>query len=190
VSGALQSNLFFDGIQKHFGGTYALRDVSLNIERGEIVALLGENGAGKSTLIKILGGIHKPDEGRVLIDGQAYEHRPGGFGERQSVAFIHQDLGMIEWMTVAENIALALGYSRKAGLISWRSVDAFAQQALDKVGCDIDPTTRVQDLSRTEKSLVAIATFWFWMNRPPRFRRMRSKDCSRRCGRSSSKASG
>jgi len=153
----LQSNLFFDGIQKHFGGTYALRDVSLNIERGEIVALLGENGAGKSTLIKILGGIHKPDEGRVLIDGQAYEHRPGGFGERQSVAFIHQDLGMIEWMTVAENIALALGYSRKAGLISWRSVDAFAQQALDKVGCDIDPTTRVQDLSRTEKSLVAIA---------------------------------
>lgn len=153
----MQSNLFFDGIQKHFGGTYALRDVSLNIERGEIVALLGENGAGKSTLIKILGGIHKPDEGRVLIDGQAYEHRPGGFGERQSVAFIHQDLGMIEWMTVAENIALALGYSRKAGLISWRSVDAFAQQALDKVGCDIDPTTRVQDLSRTEKSLVAIA---------------------------------
>ncbi|WP_377192830.1 sugar ABC transporter ATP-binding protein [Ruegeria meonggei] len=157
MPGTAQNNLFFDGIKKHFGGTYALRDVSLNIERGEIVALLGENGAGKSTLIKILGGIHKADEGRVLIDGESYEHRPGGFGERQSVAFIHQDLGMIEWMTVAENIALALGYSRKNGLINWTTVDEFAQQALDKVGCEFDPTTRVQDLSRTEKSLVAIA---------------------------------
>lgn len=157
MPGTAQNNLFFDGIKKHFGGTYALRDVSLNIERGEIVALLGENGAGKSTLIKILGGIHKADEGRVLIDGHPYEHRPGGFGERQSVAFIHQDLGMIEWMTVAENIALALGYSRKNGLINWKTVDEFAQHALDKVGCEFDPTTRVQDLSRTEKSLVAIA---------------------------------
>lgn len=150
-------NLFFNGINKHFGGTYALRNVSLNIERGEVVALLGENGAGKSTLIKILGGIHRPDEGQVLIDGQPYEHRPGGFGERQSVAFIHQDLGMIEWMTVAENIALALGYARKGGLIRWGEVENFAARALAKVRCDIDPTTRVQDLSRTEKSLVAIA---------------------------------
>lgn len=154
---AAAENLFFDGIQKHFGGTYALRNVSLNIERGEIVALLGENGAGKSTLIKILGGIHTPDGGRVLIDGAPYEHRPGDFGERQSVAFIHQDLGMVEWMTVAENIALALGYSKNFGLIRWKSVEAFAQRALDMVGWDIDPTTRVQDLSRTEKSLVAIA---------------------------------
>lgn len=152
-----QNNLFFDGIKKHFGGTYALRDVSLNVEPGEIVALLGENGAGKSTLIKILGGIHKADEGRVLINGSPYEHRPGGFGERQSVAFIHQDLGMIEWMTVAENMALALGYSRQSGLIRWGKVEDFAREALAKVGCDFDPTTRVQDLSRTEKSLVAIA---------------------------------
>ncbi|CUH77867.1 Ribose import ATP-binding protein RbsA [Tritonibacter multivorans] len=152
-----QNNLFFDGIKKHFGGTYALRDVSLNVEPGEIVALLGENGAGKSTLIKILGGIHKADEGRVLINGTPYEHRPGGFGERQSVAFIHQDLGMIEWMTVAENMALALGYARQSGMIRWGQVEEFARKALAKVGCDFDPTTRVQDLSRTEKSLVAIA---------------------------------
>jgi ribose transport system ATP-binding protein len=157
VLDAAQKNLFFDGIKKQFGGTYALRDVSLNIERGEIVALLGENGAGKSTLIKILGGIHKADEGRVLIDGTPYEHRPGGFGERQSVAFIHQDLGMIEWMTVAENIALALGFARKRKLIDWPEVESFAAKALAKVGCDFDPSTRVQDLSRTEKSLVAIA---------------------------------
>ncbi|MEJ8474085.1 sugar ABC transporter ATP-binding protein [Roseibium algae] len=153
----LQSGLFFDGIDKHFGGTYALKDVSLSVGRGEIVALLGENGAGKSTLIKVLGGIHQPDGGRVLIDGVPYQHRPAGFGERQKVAFIHQDLGLIEWMTVAENISLALGFARKNGLIRWGEVEAFAAEALKKVDCDFDPTMRVEDLSRTEKSLVAIA---------------------------------
>lgn len=154
---SLQSGLFFDGIDKHFGGTYALKDVSLSIARGEIVALLGENGAGKSTLIKVLGGIHTADAGRVLIDGAEYQHRVAGFGERQKVAFIHQDLGLIEWMTVAENIALALGFARRKGLIKWADVERFAQEALAKVECDFEPTTRVEHLSRTEKSLVAIA---------------------------------
>ncbi|MEO9823266.1 MAG: sugar ABC transporter ATP-binding protein [Paracoccaceae bacterium] len=153
----LQSGLFFDGIDKHFGGTYALRDVSLSVGRGEIVALLGENGAGKSTLIKVLGGIHAPDKGRVLIDGTPYQHRPAGFGERQKVAFIHQDLGLIEWMTVAENIALALGFAKKSGMIKWGEVEKFAAAALQKVDCDFEPTERVENLSRTEKSLVAIA---------------------------------
>ncbi|MEM7472093.1 MAG: sugar ABC transporter ATP-binding protein [Pseudomonadota bacterium] len=153
----LQQGLFFDGVDKHFGGTYALKDVSLSVGRGEIVALLGENGAGKSTLIKVLGGIHQPDAGRVMIDGEPYQHRPAGFGDRQKVAFIHQDLGLIEWMTVAENISLALGFSRKNGLIKWADVERFAQEALNKVDCDFDPMTRVEDLSRTEKSLVAIA---------------------------------
>ncbi|WP_299598350.1 sugar ABC transporter ATP-binding protein [uncultured Tateyamaria sp.] len=153
----LQSGLFFDSIDKHFGGTYALKDVSLTVGRGEIVALLGENGAGKSTLIKVLGGIHTADAGRVLIDGEPYQHKPAGFGERQKVAFIHQDLGLIEWMTVAENIGLALGFSRKNGLIRWKDVEHFAVEALLKVDAEFDPTARVEDLTRTEKSLVAIA---------------------------------
>ena len=151
------SGLRFDHIEKHFGGTYALRDVSMDVGRGEIMALLGENGAGKSTLIKILGGIHKADAGEVLIDGEPYEHTPGGFGKRQKVAFIHQDLGLIEWMTVAENIALALGFKQRSGLIQWKEVERFAADALALVDCDFDPTTRVENLSRTEKSLVAIA---------------------------------
>lgn len=153
----LQTGLYFDSIDKHFGGTYALKDVSLSVGRGEIVALLGENGAGKSTLIKVLGGIHSADAGQVLIDGVPYQHRPAGFGERQKVAFIHQDLGLIEWMTVAENIGLALGYAKKRGLINWGDVTRFAEDALRKIDCEFDPTTRVEDLSRTEKSLVAIA---------------------------------
>jgi ribose transport system ATP-binding protein len=149
--------LFFDNVVKSFGGTQALRGVSLHVERGEIVALLGENGAGKSTLIKVLGGIHKADSGRVLIDSRDYSHTPGSINERQKVAFIHQDLGLIEWMTVSENISLAVGFKKRGGLISWKDSEQVAREALALVECDFDPSTRVSSLSRTEKSLVAIA---------------------------------
>ena len=152
-----KEGLFFDRVSKNFGGTQALCDVSLHIERGEIVALLGENGAGKSTLIKILGGLHTADDGSVVIDGAEYIHRAGQETAKGQVAFIHQDLGLIEWMSVAENIALAVGFQRKSGLISWKKSDDIARKALKLVDSDFDPSTRVSSLSRTEKSLVAIA---------------------------------
>ena len=129
----------------------------MNVGRGEIVALLGENGAGKSTLIKILGGIHQPDSGKVVIDRTPYRHTPGSTQVRQAVAFIHQDLGLIEWMSIAENMALATGYQRSAGLIDWNACEANTRKALERVGCDFSPSMRVSRLSRAEKSLVAIA---------------------------------
>ena len=154
----MQENLIqFRSITKRFGGTKALSDVSLDLGKGEILALLGENGAGKSTLIKTLAGIHKADEGDILFKGEPYQHRAPKPNERQKVAFIHQDLGLIEWMTVAENVGLAQGFSLKNRLIDWRATEKRAKAALELVGCDFDPTKRVQDLSRTEKSLVAIA---------------------------------
>ena len=152
-----ESLLRFENITKRFGGTTALRDVSLHLEAGEILALLGENGAGKSTLIKALAGIHKPDAGRILFNGVPYAHSAPKPNEKQRVAFIHQDLGLLEWMTVAENVGLAQGFSRKHGLIDWQATEARAAESLKLVGCDFDPSRRVQDLSRTEKSLVAIA---------------------------------
>jgi ribose transport system ATP-binding protein len=149
--------LTFEHITKRFGGTTALRDVSLHLDAGEVLALLGENGAGKSTLIKSLAGIHTPDDGRILFKGEAYVHRPPKPNEKQRVAFIHQDLGLVEWMSVSENVGLAQGYSMKGPAIDWRSTEARAVAALARVGCDFDPSRRVQSLSRTEKSLVAIA---------------------------------
>jgi ribose transport system ATP-binding protein len=141
------------GICKQFGGTEALRDAGLSVHAGEIVALLGENGAGKSTLIKILAGIYPLDAGRVMFRGQdvtdALRHLP--------IAFIHQDLGLIEWMTVAENICLTLGYPRRGGFVDWNGARARAVRALASLDADIDPDLRIQDLSRTDKSLVAIA---------------------------------
>lgn len=149
--------LTFEHITKRFGGTTALRDVSLHLDNGEVLALLGENGAGKSTLIKSLAGIHTPDEGRILFKGEAYVHRPPRPNEKQRVSFIHQDLGLVEWMSVSENVGLAQGYSMKGPAIDWRNTEARAVAALARVGCEFDPSRRVQSLSRTEKSLVAIA---------------------------------
>ncbi len=154
----MREGLVFDSVVKSFGGTKALGGVDLQVARGEVIALLGENGAGKSTLIKVLGGIHMPDSGQVLIDSALYVHKPGRFNVSQKVAFIHQDLGLIEWMSIAENMALAQGFKRnRFGLIDWQAVNQRATEALAKVGCDFDPTTRISDLGRTEKSLVAIA---------------------------------
>jgi ribose transport system ATP-binding protein len=147
----------FLGVTKRFGGTTALNDVSLDLAAGEILALLGENGAGKSTLIKALAGIHKPDEGRILFNGADYVHSAPKPNVKQRVSFIHQDLGLVEWMSVGENVGLAQGFSRKGRLIDWKGTEARAAQSLKLVGCDFDPSRRVQDLSRTEKSLVAIA---------------------------------
>ncbi|HEY8594672.1 MAG TPA: sugar ABC transporter ATP-binding protein [Devosiaceae bacterium] len=147
----------FEHISKRFGGTRALEDVSFSLQAGEILALLGENGAGKSTLIKILAGIFKPSGGEIRFRSEPYIHRPPKPNTRQPVAFIHQDLGLIEWMTIAENVGLAQGFSLSGGLINWGATEARAARALELVGVDFDPTRRVSDLTRTEKSLVAIA---------------------------------
>src|SRR5262245_12117508 len=99
------------GVSKRFGGTQALDDAGIEVGAGEIVALLGENGAGKTTLIKILAGVHAPESGAITYRGKDVTH-----ARHLPIAFIHQDLGLIEWMTVAENISLMLGFPRRFGL--------------------------------------------------------------------------
>lgn len=142
------------GLSKSFGGTLAVDDVSLAVASGEILALLGQNGAGKSTLIKMLAGVHAPDAGEFRLEGAPYDPRL----EKGRIAFIHQDLGLVDWMTVAENIAMARGYPRRLGMfVDWGKVEADARRALARVAHDIEPGQRVQELGRTEKSLVAIA---------------------------------
>jgi ribose transport system ATP-binding protein len=141
------------GVFKSFGGTEALADVGMTLKAGEILALLGENGAGKSTLIKILAGVYALDAGQVSFRGLDVTHAL----RRLPIAFIHQDLGLIDWMTVAENICMTLGFPRRFGMIDQDAARSRASVALDALGADIDPDTRIQNLSRTEKSLVAIA---------------------------------
>ncbi|MER5209552.1 sugar ABC transporter ATP-binding protein [Streptomyces sp. NPDC002838] len=141
------------GLTKRFGGTLALAGVDLDVHTGSVLALLGPNGAGKSTLIKVLAGVHHADAGQITVDG----HPLGSHAASRSMSFIHQDLGLVEWMTVAENIALSTGYPRRAGLISWRRARERCTDALRIVAGHLDPDATVAQLAPAERSLVAIA---------------------------------
>ncbi len=131
------------GIRKAFGGSQALAGVDLGVRPGEIHALLGENGAGKSTLIQVLAGVTRADAGEVRLLGRA--------------AFVHQDLGLVETMSVAENVALVAGYPRRRGLVSWRRVASQGRRVLEAMGAGIDPEQTVARLGAAERSIAAIA---------------------------------
>ncbi len=141
------------GVSKRFTATLALDAVDLTVRAGEIHALLGQNGAGKSTLIKILAGVYPPSGGSIRWHGRAAVPTT----ERLPIAFIHQDLGLVDGMTVAENVALQTGYPRHRGLIDWRAATDAAARALTAMGSTIDPRTRVAGLSAADRSIVAIA---------------------------------
>ena len=145
--------LQISGLSKRFTGTLALDTVDFDVRRGEVHALLGENGAGKSTLIKVLAGVHRADQGEIRLNG----HLVDPMNEKLPITFIHQDLGLVDTMTVAENIAVIAGYPRKSGLIAWRAAETAAAAALERMGGGVEPTARVGDLPAAEKSIVAIA---------------------------------
>lgn len=140
-------------LDKSFYATHAANNVSFSVNQGEVVALLGENGAGKSTVIKMLAGVYRPDSGDVYMDGQKLSLD----GTSSEIAFVHQTLGLIEWMTVAENIAQTIGYPKKMGLISPSAMNQQAVEVLKIVGGGIDPDARIFNLTRTDRSLLAIA---------------------------------
>jgi ribose transport system ATP-binding protein len=145
--------LEISGLTKRFAGTLALDGVDLALAAGEVHALLGENGAGKSTLIKVLAGVHRADGGTIRLEGRDVDP----VTESLPITFIHQDLGLVDSMTVAENVAILAGYPRQGGLISWRRARAAAAEALGRMGGGIDPGARVGRLPAAEKSIVAIA---------------------------------
>jgi ribose transport system ATP-binding protein len=152
--GSVEPVVSFRGVSKRFGATLAVDNVDLDVAQGEIHALLGANGAGKSTLIKLLAGIYQPDAGEIYLNGRPL-NRLGS--DRSPIAFIHQDLGLFGWTTVAENIALVRGYPKRARLIDWARTSEEAGKALRILGSDIAPDTQLSALSQTEKAIVAIA---------------------------------
>jgi ribose transport system ATP-binding protein len=145
--------LEISGLTKWFTGTLALDHVDFDVRRGEIHALLGQNGAGKSTLIKILAGVYPPASGEIRFNDVPVSPA----SQKLPVNFIHQDLGLVDSMTVAENVAVFAGYQRRGGLINWRATAQAATRALTLMDSDIDPGARVATLRSAEKSIVAIA---------------------------------
>src|SRR5690242_18840507 len=140
-------------LAKRFGGPLALDDVDFALRREEVHALLGENGAGKSTLIKILAGVHRADVGEIRFEGRPVDPA----SQKLPITFIHQDLGLVDTMTVAENVAVLAGYPRRLGLIDWRAVAAASLDALRLMDSHLDPKMLVAGLTAAEKSIGAIA---------------------------------
>jgi ribose transport system ATP-binding protein len=145
--------LSVESISKSYPGTQALDGASFTVKRGEIHALAGQNGAGKSTFIRILAGVEGADTGSIHFAGRVARPQDRSL----PINFIHQDLGLVEAMTVAENLALSTGYPRRSGLIDWGELDRKTRKALAVVGCNVDPRQVVGELTTAERSVVALA---------------------------------
>ena len=144
------------GMKKSFGANYVLKGVDFALEKGSIHALLGENGAGKSTLMNILGDVIPKDEGQIIIDGKDIETSGGSRLIHENIAFIHQELSLINDLNIFEN--LYLGKELKKGvLLDKKTMCQKTKEILDRIGVDIDPYTLVSELNPSYKQISEIA---------------------------------
>lgn len=152
-----QPALRLENIVKTFPGVRALDGVSFEVLPGEVHALMGENGAGKSTLMKVLGGVYQPDEGRIIVGGQAVVMTSPLQAKSKGIVFIHQELSLAEELSVAENIYLGELPRRSFGRVDWKTLYARTNAILEKLKVGFDAKTRVGDLSIANQQMVEIA---------------------------------
>nr|WP_233101880.1 sugar ABC transporter ATP-binding protein [Variovorax sp. IB41] len=145
------------GISKRFGASRALTGVDFSLHAGEIHALCGENGAGKSTLMNIIDGIHRPDEGEILLNGQKVVINGPAHAMRLGIGLVHQEIALCADATVAENIFMPEINAGKAAWMNYASFNERAAKVLHRLGQDIDPAMPVRDLSISSQQLVEIA---------------------------------
>lgn len=143
-------------ISKKFGNTHALNGIDFKLNTGEVHALLGENGAGKSTLIKVLGGIHKPDTGSIFINDKEVNISGVNEARELGIGIIHQEIVLVPYLSVAENIFLGREILNKFGIKDKKEMNKRATEMVSKLGLDIDVTTIVGDLSIAQQQMVEI----------------------------------
>ncbi|WP_035899557.1 sugar ABC transporter ATP-binding protein [Labrenzia sp. DG1229] len=149
--------LTMTGIKKHFGGVPALRDASLEIEPGEVHALIGQNGAGKSTLIKILTGLYRRDEGEVEFAGApSHLSSPRG-AQNAGIATIYQELNLVPLRSVSENVVMGQEPKSFGFMINWPEAHRRTREILSRFGIEIDVTAPLGSYSTAIQQLVAIA---------------------------------
>ncbi len=154
----MQGGLWLEGISKSFPGVQALKAVRFDMRAGEVHALLGENGAGKSTLIKIVSGVHRPDQGSIRIDGQEVMFASPLEAQRAGIATIYQELLLFPELTVAENIFMGHAPRTRLGAIDWPQMRAQARALLASLEIhDLDVNQVVGTLSVGNRQRIEIA---------------------------------
>lgn len=148
--------LRFEHITKDFPGVRALDDISFQIKKGDVHVLFGENGAGKSTLIKILTGVYQADSGKIYLNER--EIRPENIidSRKLGIGTVFQENSLVPHLNVAENIFLSREIRGKSGLIDWKKTYEECKRWTDELGIQIDPHTRIADLSVAQQQIVEI----------------------------------
>jgi ribose transport system ATP-binding protein len=152
-----QPIISIQNVSKHFGGTRALHDVSFDVMPGELHAICGENGAGKSTLMKILSGVITSYDGQLAVDGQVVRFQGTRDAESEGISIIHQELNLVEQLSVAANIFL--GRELRTGLLlrDDRAMESQAAHLLQSLDCDIPPNRLAGSLRVGDQQLIEIA---------------------------------
>ncbi|WP_105386550.1 sugar ABC transporter ATP-binding protein [Neorhizobium alkalisoli] len=149
--------LAIEGIRKEFPGVLALDNVQLRIRPGTVHALMGENGAGKSTLMKIIAGIYQPDAGEIRLRGIPTVLKSPLDALEQGIAMIHQELQLMNWMTVAENIWIRREPKNSFGLIDHSKMVTMTEELFARLNIVLDPRAQVSELTVAQKQMVEIA---------------------------------
>ncbi len=146
-----------DQVSKSFPGVKALDNVSLRVKPGTVHALMGENGAGKSTLMKIIAGVYTPDQGFFRLRGKEVALKSPLDALEQGIAMIHQELNLMPFMTVAENIWIRREPKNKMGFVDHKKMRDMTQALFDELHIQLNPDAEVQNLSISNRQMVEIA---------------------------------
>jgi len=144
------------GITKRFPGVVANDNVNLSVATGEVLALIGENGAGKSTLMNVLYGLYRPDEGELLIDGQATQFSSPADAIATGIGMVHQHFMLVPVMTVAENVVLGVEPTGRFGSLDIAEARRMVREVSDKYHLELDPDAIIEELSVGERQRVEI----------------------------------
>lgn len=150
--------LKLEGVSKSFSGVNVLKDISLNLKKGEILGIVGENGAGKSTLMNIIGGVLPKDNGTIYLDNKNYDPTNPTVAKNSGIAFIHQELILFLNLSITENMFIddfpKVGVLRK---IDYKKIKSIARHYIEILGIELNPETLVESLSMGQRQLVEVA---------------------------------
>ncbi|ACP34829.1 ABC transporter related [Sulfolobus islandicus L.S.2.15] len=150
-------------IHKWFGNLYALRGIDLEINRGEVIGLVGDNGAGKSTLMKILAGYHKPDKGEIYVEGKKVEFNSPHEAREMGIEMMYQDLSLINTMNIMRNFFLGREITGRFGFLKFNKMKEEAKNAIEDIGLKIpNLELRADELSGGQRQGLAFARSYYF----------------------------